>query len=279
MELAEDAATMAAGQDAELAASARLAALEALEARPQEDITAPELAGRMMRAVARVTGVDDPFAAFKLKEMTASRRALQALGEDMPSGLAGLARLAALGNSLDFFQDTDQAVQGIRRELAQGVDFARNDLARLEQALQRGVGLMLYLTDNAGEVYFDLPLFHHLAARVQRLVLVVKGGPALNDLTRRELVAHDLERVFGEVADTGSATAGLVWAEASPRFRSLAGQADVVLAKGMANFETMYDSGLPAACLFLFKVKCRPVKDHLHAPPHSYWALWQEALA
>jgi uncharacterized protein with ATP-grasp and redox domains len=53
----------------------------------------------------------------------------------------------------------------------------------------------------------------------------------------------------------------------------------VILAKGMANFETMYQHPLPAPALFLFKAKCQPLQEHLRTPPDAFWALWQEASA
>ena len=85
-----------------------------------------------------------------------------------------------------------------------------------------------------------------------------------------------LSQRFDEVADTGTDGAGIEWQGVSPDFLGLLSRADLVLAKGMANFETMYGRDLKPPVLFLFKLKCRPLREYLNGPPDSYWALWQE---
>ena len=161
-------------------------------------------------------------------------------------------------------------------QIKTGLSFYHDDVAALETFLSNDPKLVLYLTDNAGEVYFDLPLYEHIRKRTDRTVLVVKGGPALNDLTRAELEEAKLEDQFDEVADTGTDGAGVDWGYVSEAFLDLVGAADLVLAKGMANFESLISHSLLAPVFFLFKAKCGPIQDYLEAPAGSYWALWRE---
>ena len=74
----------------------------------------------------------------------------------------------------------------------------------LESFLSGNPDLVLYLTDNSGEIFFDLPLYEYIKGRTKRVVLIVKGGPALNDLTRKELQLAHLENRLDEVVDTGT---------------------------------------------------------------------------
>jgi hypothetical protein len=77
------------------------------------------------------------------------------------------------------------------------------------------------------------------------------------------------------VVDTGADGAGIEWGRVSSEFLDLLDRADLVLAKGMANFETLYGRRISPAAFYVFKVKCRPMKDFLQAPPETYWALWR----
>ncbi len=95
--------------------------------------------------------------------------------------------LAALGNSLDFFKNSEQALADIPGLFRNGFSFYFDHLDQLEVLLTTKPQKVLYLTDNAGEIYFDLPLYEYLKKHCGRIYLVVKGGPSLNDLTRVEL--------------------------------------------------------------------------------------------
>lgn len=134
--------------------------------------------------------------------------------------------------------------------------------------------MVLYLSDNAGEIYFDYPLYEYIQKRAKRTVLVVKGGATLNDLTRAELHASKLEERFAEVSDTGTDGVGIDWDRVSQEFLGLLKEADLILSKGMANFESLYPRELVSPVFFLFKAKCQPMQAYLSAPAESFWALW-----
>ncbi len=276
-DLAHQAAVMAAGGDAHLEAETETAARAAFEPAVAAGLTSPEVANVMYRAIRRVSGVDDPFLRTKLEELALAREVFERVrplfGEDLPS----LITLAALGNTLDFFVGPARAMDLIHRQIDGGLTFFHDDRDRLARFLGGRPGLILYLTDNSGEIYFDLPLYRKLTEAADRVVLVVKGGPALNDLTRAELEAAGLSGVFGEIADTGADGAGVDWDSLGGEFQELVARADLTIAKGMANMETTINRPWPAPRFYLFKVKCRPIRDFLDAPPDSFWALWQEA--
>ena len=116
---------------------------------------------------------------------------------------------------------------------------------------------VLYLTDNAGEIYFDMPLYEYLKKHCGRIYLVVKGGPSLNDLTRVELQSQKLIGRFDIVADTGTDGAGIDWDNVSREFIDLVASADLIVSKGMANFETLYPKRICCAKLLSFQSKMR----------------------
>ena len=277
MGLARQAAAQAIGDDSSFLLQTEAVAREILADAEQKGLTSPDAGNRILREVRIRSGVSDPYAKFKAREMAQARKILSQMKGTLSDDLRSCVNLAALGNSLDFFTDPDEALSQIPKQIQKGAFFFHDDIDQLEKFLSAGPGLVLYLTDNAGEIYFDKPLYEYIQKRAGRTVLVVKGGPSLNDLTRVELRADDLEEKFSEVADTGTDGVGIDWVCVSKEFLDFVDQADLILAKGMGNFESMYPRDLSCPVFFLFKVKCQPMQDYLEAPVESYWALWKEA--
>ncbi len=276
-DLAHQASVLAAAEDPALQARAEAEATAAFDPAVERGLTSPEVANIMYRHIRRVSGTDDPFQETKVQEMALARDVFRQVrplvGDDLRSCLI----LAALGNTLDFFIGSERAMELIHREIDGGLTFFHDDADRLETFLAGRPDRILYLTDNAGEIYFDLPLYDKLAESAGQVVLTVKGGPSLNDLGRAEIEAAGLTDRFQAVADNGADGAGVDWGAVSPEFRESLAGADLIVSKGMANMETLIGRDLPTPIFFLFKVKCQPIRDFLQAPPDTFWALWQDA--
>jgi hypothetical protein len=240
--------------------------------------TSPAAANKIYRKLKELTGNPDPYDLIKAKEMEMAQELLSGLESHESRDLKAHIRLSVLGNSLDFFKPPQEAFSEIEHQMEKDMVFSYDDTDRLDAFLSVSPDLVLFLTDNAGEIFFDLPLLDYIQKRSRRTRLVVKGGPSLNDLTRRELEKAGLMKRFEGVIDTGTDGVGIDWDRVSPGFLALADEADLIVSKGMANFETMTGrEGLPHV-FYLFKVKCRPVGDYLEAEKGTYCALWQDAF-
>ena len=275
MSLARDVAAFADPGDTSLVAEAERISQDALAAAAQHQSNSPQVANRILREIRRITGIADPYKEFKAREMEHAREILSRLQSPIEKHLKSCARLAALGNSLDFFNNPAQALADIPQRFSNDTLFYRDDLARLEDLLKTQPQRILYLTDNAGEIYFDIPLYDYLKQHCRQIYLVVKGGPALNDLTRAELQSAKLDDRFDAVADTGTDGAGIDWDNVSDEFLEHVASADLIISKGMANFETLYPQDIAAPSFYLFKVKCEPIQNFIHAPVGSFMALWK----
>ena len=276
LSLAKSAALMAAPDNTSLAEKTERAARKILAEAEINATSSPQVANRILREVRRISGVEDPFAEFKAREMDQARKIFSQLKAHAGKSLRSRVSLAILANSLDFFKNPEQALAEIPQQFLNKIAFYRDDLDQFEAFLKKKPGLVLYLTDNAGEIYFDLPLFEYIRSRCKQTMLVVKGGPSLNDLTRAELRSAGLEDIFGNAADTGTDGAGIDWENVSKDFLDLIASADLILSKGMANFETLYPRDVSAPVFFLFKVKCEPIQNYIQAPANSFLALWKE---
>ena len=238
--------------------------------------SSPETANEILRVIRGVSGVADPYKAVKATEMAQAESVFSEVKDRVANDLRSSANLAILGNSLDFFRSPDDALAGVSEQAGSDLVYFHDDLDRLQDFLDKDPGLILYLTDNSGEVFFDFPLFKYIQNRASRAVLVVKGGPGLNDLTGVELESVSIGGMFGETMDTGTDGAGIDWRHVSPAFWDLAEKADLIIAKGMANFETVYFREMTTPVFFLFRAKCHVVADYFKAPMDSMIALWKD---
>jgi len=231
------------------------------------------IAARIHKIVREVTGNPDPYRGMKERETALARELYAELSLRAKRSnpgideLRGCLQLAAAANALDFFKDPDS----IRDDIREPVSFVLDDSEQLEAKL-KDASTVLYLADNAGELYFDLPLVKSMKRSAQ-VTYVVKPSPVQNDLTLEDVRGSGLEADFGEVTSTGVASPGIVFSLASARFKREFQSADLVFSKGMGNYEGL--SELPPAGKFFYclRAKCQPVADSLGVPISSYVAI------
>ena len=276
MSLAGDVIAMAESTDPETIEKVDRISREIIESGANNQFSSPQLANRILRKIRHITRREDPYADFKSREMAQAREIYSRLKDQIDDDLLSRISLAALGNSLDFFKDPALALADLPDQFRNGISFYHDNVDQLDSFLVNGPQQVLYLTDNAGEIYFDIPFYEYLKQHCRRIELVVKGGPALNDLTRAELRSAQLEDRFDHIADTGADGAGIDWDNVSRDFLDLVDSADLIISKGMANFETLYPKNIAAPSFYLFKVKCEPIQNYIQAPVNSFLALWKE---
>ena len=278
LSLAKSATLMAAPDNTSLAEKTESAARKILADAEINATSSPQVANRILREVRRLSGVEDPFAEFKTREMDQARNIFSQLKTPVGDDLHSRVSLALLGNTLDFFINSEQVLADLPLQFLNEISYFQDDTDQLETVLREKPAKVLYLTDNAGEIYFDLPLYEYIRDNSRKTILVVKGGPSLNDLTRTELKSAGLEKRFDTVMDTGTDGAGIDWENVSRDFLDLIASADLVISKGMANFETLYPREMVSPTFFLFKVKCEPIQNYINAPANSFMALWKKEI-
>ena len=230
------------------------------------DKTSIAVATPLHRLVRKVTGNHDPYLRMKEAEVAMARGLRQDWGNDPGGDLRACLVLAVRGNNIDFFKDID----AIRNDLPMPVRFAIDDAALFEERLETTES-MLYLADNAGEVFFDLPLVRRLGDSAA-VTFVVKESPVQNDITLADLHRFGLASELPRVITTGTDTPGVDMGMASEEFRSEFEASDLVLAKGMGYWETLSELPAQGKVLHLLKAKCGPVADSLGVALDSYVA-------
>ncbi len=213
--------------------------------------TPPEIGLEIHRLVREMTGNPDPYSQVK-KEATERALGLlprlRSIMDESENKLETAIRLCIAGNIIDFGLNRDYDLwQEVERVLTQ--DVAINDIELLRKELQSARSV-LFLGDNAGETVFDVLLIERLLVPV---TYVTRGGPVLNDATKEDAYAAGINKV-AEVMDSGVQAPGTIRSLSSPDFREKFKKADLILAKGMGNYETL--SEVDAPIIFLLQVKC-----------------------
>lgn len=163
-------------------------------------------------------------------------------------------QLAILGNYIDFSalrgEVSFQALEAML-DSAAAITLDRAVFDRFLADLRKGKKL-LYITDNAGEIGFDRVLAECLIQAFPHLEITfcVRGLPVSNDATREDAEAVGIPF---PVIDSGCAIGGTVVELLSPEAKQALETADVVLAKGMGNTESMYGCGYNVYYAFLIK--------------------------
>jgi len=229
--------------------------------------TSIAVATLLHRVVREVTGNVDPYSRMKEAEVAMARSLRRGWQTNHKGLLRNRIVLAVRGNNIDFFKDMKQIKEGLRMP----VEFAIDDMMQLERKLEK-VKAILYLADNAGEVFFDLPLVERLEDFAP-VTYVVKDSPVQNDVTLDDLEKFGLAEELSRVITTGTDTPGVDMAMASEEFKAEFEAADLVLAKGMGYWETLSELPPQGKVFYLLKAKCKPVADSLGVTLNSYVAL------
>ena len=242
------------------------------------------IATKIHKVIREVTHNPDPYRAMKEREMTLARElypelSLRAEAASRGRGrkrsnlyqdeLRGYLKLAAAANAIDFFKEPGCIKDDIREPVSFAVDDSEQFEAKLKDA-----GKVLYLADNAGELYFDLPLVKWMKQFAQ-VIYVVKPSPVQNDLTLENVRKSGLEGEFGKVISTGIASPGIVFSLASAQFKREFKSADLIFAKGMGHYEALSELPPEGRFFYCLMAKCKPVADSLGVPINSYVAMLQ----
>jgi uncharacterized protein with ATP-grasp and redox domains len=223
----------------------------------------PAMAQKVHRIVRKLTGSVDPYRPLKDKY---NQLAME-LYPDLRKTVAGSAdpmetavRLAIAGNIIDFgvtaTVEESQVEETIARSLTDPLDLAA--LESLKAAITQAEDIF-YLGDNAGEIVFDRLLIEQLPR--EKVTFVVRGSPILNDALMDDAEAVGMTDVV-KVIDNGSDAPGTIIESCSKSFQKRFAKADLIIAKGQGNFETLSDTQ-DKDIFFLLRPKCAVLADHL----------------
>ncbi|MFW9911029.1 MAG: DUF89 domain-containing protein [Candidatus Thorarchaeota archaeon] len=192
---------------------------------------------------------------------------LQQLLDESPDSGSRFRRatlIAAAANAIEF----DVSGREFDLEELRGIiENVESDLAIDEvdefMKLCRDKKEVLYLLDNAGEIVLDMILISELRKLGLKVVAVVKGGPVLNDATMTDANEVGLDSCADEVIHTGAAAIGVNIERNSKEFLDVFNKAELIVAKGMGNFESLTELEPQCPIVHILRTKCPPVAQHI----------------
>ena len=170
-------------------------------------------------------------------------------------------RMAIAGNAIDLGAHQNVDKKHVEEAIAHALEAPLNgDVGGFTDAISRARSIF-YIADNAGEIVFDRLLIEQLGP--ERVTVGVRGMPVLNDATMADAEAAGLIGLV-EVIGNGSDAPGTLLDDCSEEFRGRFDEADMVIAKGQGNYESLNDADREV--FLVLKAKCPVIAAQLGCP-------------
>jgi uncharacterized protein with ATP-grasp and redox domains len=231
----------------------------------------PQIASRIHRRAYELLKNPDPFAELKGR---GNREALEVCKEVRGELLTfrDYVLASVIANTFDYGVKGHTVEENFsvffRREFARGLTIDHTD--KIASLCSR----VVYLSDNCGEIVFDRLLIEYLKGHGSHVTLAVKEAPILNDATTQDAQDLGLDTIADRLTTTGGGAEIGICCEIIPDdLRQAISQCTIIIAKGMANFESLSEMDNLPPVAYLLAAKCKPVADELDVPVGSKVAL------
>jgi hypothetical protein len=179
-------------------------------------------------------------------------------------------KIAITANLIDFAANHtfDEAMLLQKIATANEQQLSIDDSKALYKSL-KSADTLLYLGDNCGEIVLDKIFIEYIKVTYPNIKVYfgVRGEPIVNDVTLDDADMVRMQEV-AEVISNGDSSLGTVIERTTSDFRDVFYQADVIIAKGQGNFESLSEIDC-GNIFFLFMAKCDAVSGLLHIPKLS----------
>ena len=180
--------------------------------------------------------------------------------------LKSAVQYAMMGNFIDFAA-LDNVEESKLMELIDRAPIIEVDAACLELMREQSASAktLTYITDNCGEIVMDKILIRQLKRQNPGLdvTVIVRGAPVANDATMEDAQQVGMTEL-GRCIGNGTVTDGTVMRILSREAREAITGADMVIAKGQANYESMYGCGYNI--FYIFMCKCMLFTERFKVP-------------
>ena len=216
----------------------------------------PRQAQVIHRLIRKLTGLKDPYLNLKQEhnaELLRLEPRLLAHIQESPDPLQEALKVAGACNAIDMgpnriWKHADEIVDQIINPI-----LGPFDVNGFKEQLHKSKD-MLYIADNAGEIVGDKILLSILKEQPKpEILFAVRGAPILNDALLEDAEQMGIDRMT-RVITTGTDCPGVIFSECSREFREAFERADLILAKGQGNYETL--NQMERNIFFLLQVKC-----------------------
>lgn len=228
------------------------------------ELTPPEIAADVYEKMAQIANKSDLYDEVKEHSTTKALSFIPLLKERLlqsDNKLLTATKIAVAGNVIDLAAEVEFDLHEELENIFH-IDFAHNDFEAFEVRLQ-SADKVLIIGDNVGEHIFDYLFIETLQELYpeKEFSYMVRGNPIINDVTIKEAKEAGFDKLCNLV-DSGVNTPGFTYSRATKEAQTLFESADIVISKGMGNYECMSPPKRENIC-FLLKVKCSVVAASL----------------
>jgi uncharacterized protein with ATP-grasp and redox domains len=230
------------------------------------------IATKVHQAVYAALGDNDPYASLKETSTDVALSLVPkvtSLCADSQDPLRTSMVCAIIGNVLDFGIEGSGIHPRMLEEVfdrlyAEGL--GHDDYPLLRRRLMHARRVVL-CTDNCGEIVFD----KLMCAELKRfrpdlhITAIVKGAAVLSDATQHDAKMLKFDEVVDELFTTGCFCVGVDFLRLPAKAGTALGHADIILSKGMANYESFSETSYrPVA--YLLRTKCGAIARAMKLP-------------
>jgi len=227
--------------------------------------TPPQIAKDTYKLIEEITNNTDPLLKAKeiaIKEAKSFKPFLYKEIEKSQDKLLTALKIAVAGNVIDFGAKKQFNLKETIENIF-NTPFKIDSYLELKEKLKTAKKVII-IGDNCGENIFDVILADVLKSMYDiEIFYFVRGKPIINDVTLKEANESDMPK-FAQIIDTGVPTPGYDLKYANEKSKKMFDTADVVIAKGMGNFESLYQI-TDREVFYLFIVKCNVVASAINA--------------
>jgi uncharacterized protein with ATP-grasp and redox domains len=230
-----------------------------------------EMATEVHRAAYSAMKVKDPYLQLKIRAdevageyIDDASKFIEASEDRMRAAIL----VSSIGNIMDFgmgkaIDDPDRFRKEFRGLLEQGIGY--DDTGIVKKILSKAKSV-IYVFDNCGESQLDKLLIREIKKAGTKVIGVVRGEPILNDVTLEDAERIGLDKELDALFTTSEFRVGIDMNALNEDLRKEIASADLMIAKGMANFEALADQNVPIPIVYILRSKCTPVADALGVP-------------
>jgi hypothetical protein len=175
---------------------------------------------------------------------------------------------ASIGNIMDFgmgmaIDDPDEFRNEFVKLIEDGIGYDDTDAVK---EILSDAKKVIYVFDNCGETQFDKLLIREIRKAGTKVTGIVRGEPILNDVTMSDAERIGLEKEVDKMGTTSEFRIGIRIDSLTDDMRKEISSADLMIAKGMANYESLSDQKVSVPIVYILRSKCVPVADSLGIP-------------
>ena len=227
----------------------------------------PKLSRKVHEIIREITGSKDPYKKVKEKSNELAKKKysyLKKLVNESDDSLLMATKLSIIGNVIDFGTinrfNVDQMIEfSIKQELDESL------YLRYKNTLDHSKTI-LFLADNAGEIFYDKLLLEEIVKKQKQINFVVKANPIINDALVKDAKFAGIDKIANIIewdSNQKISSPGIILSYASKQFLQIYESSDIVLSKGQGNYEGL--SNVDREIFFMLVVKCPLVAKDINS--------------